>query len=488
MTDNISDQIEATKINASSPPNHQKKPLHVAIIGSGSAAFACAIKAAAQGATVTIIEAGTLGGCCVNVGCIPSKIMIRSAQFAQQQRNNPFCGLTNQPPIIDRELLVQQQQSQVEQLRTAKYQQILARNPALTLINGRAKFKNSTTLTITHADDNRSELTADRILIATGAQPYIPNIEGINSVPYWTSTQAIFAASLPKHLVVIGSSVVAVELAQAYQQLGTQVTLLARHSLLSKQDPALGAGLQQALEAQGMVVKTQTQAQAVTFSDGTFELLLNNGRLTCDKLLIAAGRQPNTAPLALEKAGVTTNQQQAIFADAQLKTNVEHIYAAGDSSTLPQYVYVAASAGTRAAINMTGGQASLELSTMPAVIFTEPQVATVGLTETQAAHMGIATTSRQLNLNQVPRAIVNFDTQGFIKLVINSDNQQLIGAQILAHNGGEIIQTAALAIVNNMTISALAQQLFPYLTMAEGLKLCAQTFNQDVSQLSCCAG
>ena len=137
---------------------------------------------------------------------------------------------------------------------------------------------------------------------------------------------------------------------------------------------------------------------------------------------------------------------------------------------------------------MTGGQASLELSTMPAVIFTEPQVATVGLTETQAAHMGIATTSRQLNLNQVPRAIVNFDTQGFIKLVINSDNQQLIGAQILAHNGGEIIQTAALAIVNNMTISALAQQLFPYLTMAEGLKLCAQTFNQDVSQLSCCAG
>ena len=109
MTDNISDQIEATKINASSPPNHQKKPLHVAIIGSGSAAFACAIKAAAQGATVTIIEAGTLGGCCVNVGCIPSKIMIRSAQFAQQQRNNPFCGLTNQPPIIDRELLVQQQ-------------------------------------------------------------------------------------------------------------------------------------------------------------------------------------------------------------------------------------------------------------------------------------------------------------------------------------------------------------------------------------------
>jgi mercuric reductase len=463
-------------------------PLHVAIIGSGSAAFACAIKAAEQGARVTIIEAGTLGGCCVNVGCVPSKIMIRSAQLAQQQRDNPFCGLENQPPIIDRKLLAQQQQSRVDELRQAKYQSILESNPALTLVNGRAQFKDSTTLTITHRDNTQSELSADRILIATGSKPYIPAIEGIESVSYWTSTEALFAETLPQHLVVIGSSVVAVELAQAYQRLGSQVTLLARHSLLYQEDPALGTGLQQAFEAEGMVVLTDTQAQAVTFADNQFELLLNNGKLSCDKLLIAAGREPNTARLNLEKAGVETDKKQAIIVDAQLKTTVKHIYSAGDCSTMPQFVYVAAAAGTRAAINMTGGDATLDLSTMPAVIFTDPQVATVGLTEAQANAKGISTISRQLDLSNVPRALANFDTQGFVKLVVNKDNQQLIGAQILAHEAGEMVQTAVLAIHNKMTIDALAGQLFPYLTMVEGLKLCAQTFNKDVSQLSCCAG
>jgi mercuric reductase len=137
---------------------------------------------------------------------------------------------------------------------------------------------------------------------------------------------------------------------------------------------------------------------------------------------------------------------------------------------------------------MTGGDATLDLSTMPAVIFTDPQVATVGLTEAQANAQGISTISRHLDLENVPRALANFDTQGFVKLVVNSDNQQLIGAQILAPEGGEMIQTAVLAIHNKMTIDELAGQLFPYLTMVEGLKLCAQTFAKDVSQLSCCAG
>lgn len=469
-------------------PGQDSNKLHVAIIGSGSGAFACAIRAAEEGASVTIIESGIIGGCCVNVGCVPSKIMIRSAQLAQQQRHNPFSGLANHQPVIDRKLISQQQQSRVDELRLAKYENILARNPALTLVKGFAEFKDSNTLTITHPDSTRSELTADRILIATGSKPFIPPIEGLGSVPYWTSEQALFAETLPEHLVVIGSSVVAVELAQAYQRLGTRVTLLARHTLLYKEDPSLGEGLQQAFEAEGMTVLTNTQAQSVTYADNQFELLLNHGKLRCDKLLVAAGRNPNTDRLKLDQSGIEVDKQGAVRIDARLRTNVEHIYAVGDCSSMPQFVYVAAAAGTRAAINMTGGEAMLDLSTMPAVIFTDPQIATVGLTEAQAKAKGIKTISRQLDLENVPRALANFDTQGFVKLVVNSDNQQLIGAQILAHNGGEMIQTAVLAIYNKMTIDALAGQLFPYLTMVEGLKLCAQTFAKDVSELSCCAG
>ncbi len=153
-----------------------------------------------------------------------------------------------------------------------------------------------------------------------------------------------------------------------------------------------------------------------------------------------------------------------------------------------QYVYVAAAAETRAAINMTGGDAALDLSAMPAVIFTDPQVATVGLAESDAMEAGFSVDSRTLDLENVPRALANFDTHGFVKLVTDADSGRLIGVQILAPEAGEMIQAAALAIRNNMTVQELAEQLFPYLTMVEGLKLCAQTFFKDVKQLSCCAG
>ena len=181
---------------------------------------------------------------------------------------------------------------------------------------------------------------------------------------------------LPEHLVIVGSSVVAVELAQAYQRLGTQVTLLARHTLLYSEDPALGESLQQAFESEGMTVLTHTQAQSVAFENEQFELLLNNGKLTCDQLLIAAGRHPNTEQLNLDNTNVEIDKLGAVIVDANLRTTQENIFASGDCSTMPQFVYVAAAAGTRAAINMTGGNAELDLSTMPAVIFTDPQVAT----------------------------------------------------------------------------------------------------------------
>ncbi|MDA8255377.1 MAG: FAD-dependent oxidoreductase, partial [Betaproteobacteria bacterium] len=195
-----------------------------------------------------------------------------------------------------------------------------------------------------------------------------------------------------------------------------------------------------------------------------------------------------TEGLELARAGVTMDACGAIVVDDHLRTSVPHIYAAGDCTNAPQFVYVAAAAGTRAAINMTGGDAALDLSTVPAVVFTDPQVATVGLTEAQANRLGMETDSRTLTLDNVPRALANFDTRGFIKLVADKNTGRILGAQILAGEGGEIIQTAALAIRNRMTGADLAGQLFPYLTMVEGLKLCAQTFTKDVKQLSCCAG
>jgi len=462
---------------------------HVAIIGSGSGAFACAIKAAQGGARVTIIEgAEVIGGCCVNVGCVPSKILIRAAQLAQQQRQNPFTGLENHPPKLNRALLAKQQSARVEELRAAKYQHILDTNPALSLVKGYARFKGPNRLIIRQADNTEQELSADRILIATGSAPTIPPIAGLSDTPYWTSTEALFAKELPEHLIVIGSSVVALEIAQAYRRLGSEVTVLARHTLLYQEDPLLGEKLSECFEKEGLRVVDHTQAKSISHNGEQFLLETNAGTLSCDRLLISTGRHANTAQLNLAAAGVGTNGNGEIVVNQRMETSVPGIYAAGDCSNMPQFVYVAAAAGSRAGVNMTGGDARLDLSTMPAVIFTDPQVAIVGLTEAQAAAQGIATDSRVLNMTHVPRALANFETDGFIKLVVEAATGRLIGAQILAHEGGELIQSAALAIQNRMTVSDLSEQLFPYLTMVEGIKLCAQTFHKDVTELSCCAG
>jgi len=460
----------------------------VAIIGTGSAAFAAAIRAVEEGADVTVIEASTTGGTCVNVGCVPSKILIRAAHVAHLQAGHPFRGLAKHAPAIDRKDLVAQQQARVEELRHAKYESILETNPGITLLRGFARFEDAKTLIVRQADGMEKRLTPDRILIATGRSPQIPDVPSLAGTPYWTSTEALVAEETPPHLIVYGGSAVALELAQAFLRLGSQVTLVTRGKLLSKEDPAVGEGLKAVLTGEGMRVLTDTRLKAVRFDGKVFELETDAGAVSGDRLLIATGRKPNTADLNLAAAGVATDASDAIVVDDQLRTNVPHIFAAGDCTNAPQFVYVAAAAGTRAAINMTGGDAALDLSVVPAVVFTDPQVATVGLTEAQAAKLGIETDSRTLTLDNVPRALANFDTRGFIKLVADKQTGRLLGAQVLAGEGGEIIQTAALAIRNRMTVADLAGQLFPYLTMVEGLKLAAQTFSKDVKQLSCCAG
>jgi len=463
--------------------------LNVAIIGSGSAAFAAAIRAAEEGATVTIIEAGTIvGGTCVNVGCVPSKIMIRAAHVAHLQAHHPFLGLAKHAPVVDRKALVAQQQARVDELRHDKYESILESNPGINLMRGFARFEDAKTLIVRHADGKETRIHPDRVLIATGRSPQIPEIPGLAGTPYWTSTEALVAETLPKHLVVYGGSVVALELAQAFLRLGSRVTLIARSTLLSKEDQVIGEGLKAVLQEEGMRVLTNTLLKNVKFNGKTFEIDTTSEKVSGDCLLIATGRKPNTSGMELPLAGIKTDKSGAVIVDDHLRTSAPNIFAAGDCTNAPQYVYVAAAAGTRAAVNMTGGDATLDISVLPAVVFTDPQVATVGLTEAEAEKQGITTNSRTLGLEYVPRALANFDTRGFIKLVTEKDSGRLLGAQILAAEGGEIIQSAALAIRNRMTVADLAGQLFPYLTMVEGLKLCSQTFTRDVKQLSCCAG
>lgn len=463
--------------------------LRIAVVGSGGGAMAAALKAAEGGAAVTLIERGTIGGTCVNVGCVPSKILIQAAHIAHLRRESPFdAGVSAAPVAVDRPALLAQQQRRVEELRRDKYERVLAQKSTITVIQGHARFHDKHSLTVSASDGGERQVPFDRCLIATGASPAVPPTPGLADTPYWTSTDALASDHIPQRLAVIGSSVVAVELAQAYARLGSAVTILARSTLFFREDPAIGAAIEEAFGAEGLTVLTHTQATQVSYEGGEFLLVTNRGQVRADRLLVATGRTPNTGDLNLETIGITRDARGAIIVDDHLRTSAPNVFAAGDCTDRPQFVYVAAAAGTRAAINMMGGEAILDLATMPAVVFTDPQVATVGLSEADAHGRNVETDSRTVPLDVVPRALVNFETRGFIKLVAEAGSGRLLGVQVVAPHAGEIIQTAALAIRAGMTVHELADQLFPYLTMVEGLKLAAQTFTKDVRQLSCCAG
>ncbi|WP_290653220.1 mercury(II) reductase [Idiomarina sp.] len=462
--------------------------LHIAVIGSGGAAMAAALKAAERGARITLIERGIIGGTCVNTGCVPSKIMSRAAHIAHLRTESPFDGgVSAQIPKVDRAKLLQQQQTRVEELRDAKYEGILRDQTAITVLNGEARFVDANNLVVQLNEGGEQNVHFDRAFIGTGARPAEPSIPGLAETPYLTSTSALALITVPERLIVIGAGFVALELAQAFARLDSKVTVLARSRLLSGEEPAIGEAIEAAFRREGIEVLKQTQASRVDYTDNEFVIETNAGTLRADQLLVATGRIPNTENLNLAGIGVETSRG-AIQVDGQLQTTVPGVYAAGDCTDQPQFVYVAAAGGSRAAVNMTGGEATLDLSAMPGVMFTDPQVATVGLTEAEALKQGYNVDTRLLDLENVPRALVNFDTHGFIKMVAERDSGRLLGVQAVTAEAGELIQAAVMALRAGMTVQDIGDELFPYLTMVEGLKLCAQTFTKDVKQLSCCAG
>ncbi|WP_425912897.1 FAD-dependent oxidoreductase [Pseudomonas sp. GWSMS-1] len=255
--------------------------------------------------------------------------------IAHLRRESPFDGgIAATTPTIQRTALLAQQQARVDELRHAKYEGILEGNPAITVLHGSARFKDNRNLIVQLNDGGERVVAFDRCLIATGASPAVPPIPGLKDTPYWTSTEALVSETIPKRLAVIGSSVVALELAQAFARLGAKVTILARSTLFFREDPAIGEAVTAAFRMEGIEVREHTQASQVAYingeGDGEFVLTTAHGELRADKLLVATGRAPNTRKLALDATGVTLTPQGAIVIDPGMRTSVEHIYAAGD--------------------------------------------------------------------------------------------------------------------------------------------------------------
>lgn len=460
------------------------------IVGSGSAAFAAAIEARGAGARVAIIERDTLGGTCVNVGCIPSKALLRAAEVHHQASHNPFLGLRTSAERPDLSTLVKEKDALVNVMRQEKYANLI-REYHIDLISGEARFLDDQSLVV-----GDRIIKGDRYIIATGARPHIPRIAGLADIPYMTSTSILNLSEPPRHLIVIGSGYIAMELGQLFRRLGSKVTLIQRgKELMPTYDVEVREVITKMLNDAKINIISGAQYQRVAGKAQDINVVLTvKGReqvIHGDALLVAAGRDANIEALNLSAARVDMDVHNQPLFDAHLKTSNPRIYLAGDVTLGPQFVYVAAYEGKIAAQNalgLTPSPATLNLEVVPTVTFTQPAIASVGLTQGEAEHQGIPVKSSILPLSAVPRALVNRDTQGVIKLVAEIDTGRIRGAQVVAENAGDLIYSMVLAINHRLTITDLTNTLAPYLTMSEGLKLAALGFDTDITKLSCCAG
>jgi mercuric reductase len=469
-------------------PKQTSKTYDLAVIGAGSAGFSAAITAAEQGAQVALIGGGTIGGTCVNVGCVPSKALIRAVEPVHQAASaRRFAGISALAHVEDWQATVRQKDDLVKTLRQTKYADLL---PAY---NGIAYREGTARLDVGGVIVNGEHVSASKILIATGTRPAIPAISGIESVSYLTSTTALELETLPGSLLIIGGGYIGAELAQMFARAGVAVTLVFRSRLLPEAEPEIGAALQGYFTDEGITIIGGASYRSIRQTPVGVALdISHDGRavlLEAERVLIAAGRTPNSEGFGLPELGIKRAANGGIVVDDRMRTTRRNVYAAGDVTGRDQFVYMAAYGAKLAAKNaLNGDSLKYDNSAMPAVVFTDPQMASVGLTEAAARATGHDIRASVLPLTYLPRALAARDTRGLIKLVADGKTRRLLGAHILAPEGADSIQTAALAIRQGFTIDDLAETIFPYLTTVEGLKLAAQTFDMDVAKLSCCAG
>ncbi len=472
------------------PDSARNTRYDLAVIGAGSAGFSAAITAADKGANVVLIGYGTIGGTCVNVGCVPSKAMIRAVEITHAAKAvSRFDGVEASAKVTDWAAMVAQKQALVDELRGAKYEAVLPSYPSVNYIAGKAAFQADGSLMV-----DGQLIEAGKVIIATGSRQSVPVLEGISEVDWLDSTSALQLSAMPASMMIMGGGYIGVEIAQVFARAGCKVTIVTRHGLLPAAEPEISAALTEAFEAEGITVLSGLSYERISENAGEVVLSARqNGaalEIKAERLMLATGRAPNSESLNLAAAGIKTDARGGIIIDNKMQTSRDGVFAAGDVTGRDQFVYMAAYGAKLAALRATGDCCAPEYnnSTMPGVVFSDPQIASVGLTQIEAEATGVEIVTSVLGLEHVPRALAARDRRGLIKLVAEKDSKKLLGVHIIAPEGADSIMTGAMALKMGMTYEDLGSMIFPYLTTVEGLKLAAQTFEKDVAKLSCCAG
>ncbi len=467
------------------------------ILGSGSAAFAAALTAQELNKTAVMTEERPVGGTCVNRGCLPSKNLIAAAKLLYDAQNPRFPGLTPCTIGLDFAALTAQKDELVHTYRKKKYESLIG--DRIRLESGHVQFVDAHTVEV---DGKR--LKGRKLLIATGSRPTVPNIDGLDTVSYLTSglltvDESMELRELPTSLLIIGGGYIALELGQMFSRFGTIVTILERgRQLLARgYEPEVGRSIAEILAQEGIQVVLNASAQAVR-QDGlevvtTAVVAGRERQYRSERLLVATGRRPNTDRIAIDRSGMQMNERGEVIVDEHLQTNVSHIFAAGDVIGTQHGSQMATPVGSRqgglAARNVLSEEPRRAVNhrVIPRVIFTDPEVAVVGMPEADAIAAGHRCWCNTLPMSLVPRASAIRDTRGIIKMTADADSNEVLGVSMVGHNAGEVIHEAAMAMRYKASVPDFIDLLHVFPTMSEALKIVAISRFKNPERLSCCA-
>jgi len=468
-----------------------KKSADLIILGSGSTAFAAALRASSYGARVMMFEKSVLGGTCINWGCIPSKTLIHAALFRHEAKLGASVGVLPEGALggVDYERLSAHRDRVVRKLRQERYLDVLRDIPGMTLIKGAARFVNKNTI-----ETVEQSYQSDRFLIAVGGNPRVPDIPGMEGSGYLTSRSALLMKKLPSSLIIIGGGVIAVEMGQMLHRLGCEITILEHGPRLLPSvelEPAMS--LQQVLVNEGLVVVPNATVCAVEACGATCAVKVEvDGKRSCyraERLLLAVGTEPATRNIGLDNAGVRLDSRGFVTTDQYMRTSAPGIWAAGDVTGGMMIATVGAKEATVAVDDMfdQGCGCLMDHLLAPMAIFTDPEIGSVGHTEESARMAGFDVQVNIMPVSAIPKAQVTGSDQGVIKMIADRASGRLLGVHLACHRGADLINEASLALRFKATVDDLASTMHVYPSIGEGLKLCAQGFDSDISKLSCCA-
>lgn len=443
----------------------KREKFEIAVIGSGPGGYVAAIKAAQQGKSVVLIERGELGGTCLNVGCIPTKTLLAHAHVMKIISQAASFGIQVGDVSFDYSKMKQRKDEVVLKIR--KNLSGLLQANQITVLKGQAEFTSATELKI--EGEASALINASKIIIASGSAPLDIAAFPCDHQKIFNSTSILQMEKLPKSIAIIGGGYIGCEFASLFAQLGVKVTILeALDSIVALQGKAISEALTSSFKKKGIEILTGVMVEGIQqTSSGVNVQLKDKGAVAADIALVSIGRKIVSKELKVENAGLLLNEKGVISVNEKMETDVPGIYAIGDVTGKAMLAHVASHQGIIAGINACGGSSVMHYEAVPAVIFTDPEIATVGLTLEQALEAGFSATVGKYPFQALGKSVAANDTEGFAQVVVDRRTERLLGAQVVGAEASSLIAEMTVAIANELTLKCLTETIHAHPTLPE---------------------